>query len=78
VILKNDDKSIPKPKNSNVILAAYSNELNYGFSNSILILNQDLNKEITSTDFSILNNVGATKEYQEYEKIDSKNVTFSD
>lgn len=77
-ILEKDSSNLPKPKNWEIAFSAYSKEISYWFSNNVLILSQDLNKDISSEDFSILNNVWATKEYQEYTKIDSKKITFSD
>lgn len=77
-ILDKNDKSIPTPKSWEVSLVAISSELNYWFSNNMLVLTQDLAKETTSNDFSILNNVWATKEYDEYTKLDSKQISFND
>lgn len=78
IILSNSWNILPNPKNWKISLAASSNELKYGFSNNLLILQQDLNKLVTSLDFSILNNVWSTKEYLEYLKLESKNFEFSD
>lgn len=69
---------LPKPKNGDIVLAASSNELKYGFSNNILVLSQDIQKPVTSWDFSILNNVWSTKEYLEYIKLESKSIEFAD
>lgn len=77
-VLKNDDNSIPKPKSWEVTLASHSNNITYWFSDSLIVLSQNLNKVITSSDYSILNNVWATKEYSEYTKLDSKEITFAD
>jgi hypothetical protein len=43
-----------------------------------LILSQKLDKNISSIDFSILNNVWSSREYVEYLKIESKNIDFLD
>jgi len=69
---------LPEPKNGEISLAVSSSELKYGFSNNLLILRQNLQKVITSRDFSILNNVWSTKEYLEYLKIEAKTITFAD
>lgn len=76
--LESNDPSLPKPKTWEVTLAAISWELAYWFSNNLVVLTQNLAKETTSNDFSILNNVWATKEYSEYTKLDSKSIEFSD
>lgn len=77
-VLSKDEDNIPNPKNWEITLAARSEELKYGFSNNILILTQALNKSISSDDFSIYNHVWATKEYDEYQKLDSKKIEFND
>lgn len=71
-----ESNMLPKPKNSQIALAVSSQDLKYGFSNNLLILSQDLDKTISSTDFSIWNYVGSTKEYLEFVKLDSKNIDF--
>lgn len=77
-ILSNTWDVLPSPKSWEISLAASSSELKYGFSNNLLILWQNLNKSITSLDFSVLNYVWSTKEYLEYLKLDSKSFEFSD
>lgn len=70
--------NLPNPKNGEIALAASSSELKYGFSNNILVLSQKIHKAVSSNDFSILNNVGSTKEYLEYIKLESKSLDFAD
>ena len=77
-ILKDNENILPKPKNWEISLATTSDELKYGFSNNLLILSQNLNKVINSLDFSVLNNVWASRDYLEYIKLESKNIVFSD
>jgi|GEM_PF-421982 len=77
-VLEKDSPILPKVTNSTVELAATSEDLKFGFSNNILVLSQPIVKDISSTDFSITNNVGSTKEYVEYQKIDAQNMTFAD
>lgn len=77
-ILSSTWNILPKPKNWEISLAASSSELNYGFSNNLLILSQKLDKQVSSLDFSILNNVWSTREYLEYIKLEAKNFNFSD
>jgi len=77
-VLEKDSPILPKVTNSTVELAATSEDIKFGFSNNILILSQPLLTDISATDFSITNNVGSTKEYLEYQKIDAQNMTFAD
>lgn len=77
-ILKSESGVLPQPKSSKIELAASSDNIKSGFSSNILILSQVLNKPITSLDFSISNNIGASKEYLEYLKLDSRSVEFVD
>lgn len=77
-IITSDSEILPNPKSSQIELAVSSEELKYGFSNNLLILSQKLDKNISSVDFSILNNVWASREYLEYLKLESKNIDFLD
>jgi len=77
VITSNKD-IIPKPKNWNVELAITSSQTKWGFSNNLMVLSQELNKETSSKDYSIINNVWAENEYINYYKIEWKNFVFSD
>lgn len=77
-IITKESNILPNPRNSQIELAVSSPELKYGFSNNLLILSQALNKNISSVDFSILNNVGSSREYVEYLKLESKNIDFVD
>ncbi|MDP5038882.1 MAG: hypothetical protein NWP80_00370, partial [Candidatus Gracilibacteria bacterium] len=77
-IVKKDDVLIGNPKNSEIEFISMSKEVEYGFSNNMLILSQDLNKKLTSQEFSIINNVGSTKNYLNYKKLDTKTIEFLD
>lgn len=70
--------TLPTPKQGTISLAVTSDELKYGFASNILVLTQTLEKEVSSKDFSILNNVGSTREYTEYNKLESKSIEFTD
>lgn len=76
-IVDNVDELLPKPNNGVIELAASSLDIQNGFANNILILSQDLNKKTSSSDFSLLNNIGVEKEYSEYTKLDAKDLVFS-
>lgn len=77
-VISNTWNTLPKPKNWDIALAVASKELKYGFTNNMLIMSQSLDKQVTSLDFSILNNVWSTKEYLEYTKLESKSLEFAD
>lgn len=73
-----DYSSLPTPPKWEITLLANASDLKYGFSNNIVILSQDLWKFVSSKDFSILNNVGASREYLEYTRLESNDMNFSD
>ncbi len=75
-VVDNIDELLPAPNNGSIELAASSLDTQNGFANNILILSQDLNKTTSSSDFSILNHIGVEKEYSEYVKLNTKNITF--
>ncbi|MBW7954580.1 hypothetical protein H3C61_02080 [Candidatus Gracilibacteria bacterium] len=75
-IIEKNSNILPNPKDSTIELAVSSDELKYGFANNMLILSQNLDKIVSSTDFSILNNIGSSKEYKEYQKLESKGIEF--
>lgn len=77
-VITQDSQILPSPKTSQIELAVSSEELKYGFSNNLLILSQKLDKKVSSTDFSILNNVWSSREYVEYLKLESKSIDFLD
>ncbi len=77
-LINSESEILPTPKTSQIELAVSSEELKYGFSNNLLILSQKLDKNVSSIDFSILNNVWSSREYVEYLKIESKNIDFLD
>lgn len=78
VIISNESSELPKPKDWKITLSVKSNAIKYGFSNNMIILSQKLNKTISSSDYSIINNVWSSKDYLEYIKLESKDITFQD
>jgi len=78
IIINNDDKVLPKPKNWEISLAVSSTDINYWFSNNLLVLKQKLNKETTSRKFAIINNVWAAWEYKNYTLLETKDISFWD
>lgn len=77
-IIENTQNILPKPNNWKIELAVASSVLKWWFKNNLLILSDSLNKFTTSKDFSMLNNVWASKDYIEYTKLSSKNLIFDD
>lgn len=78
VNLTEKEETLPSPSFWEVALAFASTDFQDGFSNNILIIKDMLNYETSSAEFSSLNNIGATGEYLEYEKVEEKEISFSD
>jgi len=77
-IIDNKDNVLPKPSNWDISLAVTSKKTLDWFANNLLILSSKLNKITISSDFSILNNIWAEKDYLNYLKLDSKEFIFND
>ena len=77
-IISDKEKILPKPSSWEISLAATSLELTDWFAHNILVLSSWLKEQTTSSDFSILNNIWAEKDYLNYRKLDSKEFTFND
>jgi len=77
-IIKKVDNILPKVKSWDIELAVNSKKSVNWFSNNLLILSDNLNKFVTSKDFSALNNIWAQTDYLDYTKISSKDITFTD
>ncbi len=73
-----EDQKLPKPKFWEIVLASASTSLKNWFSNNILILNEKLEKSLKSLDYSISDNVWASKNYKQYTLLSSKNIEFAD
>jgi hypothetical protein len=78
VNLSEDKTVLPHPSSGTIVLALASAEFQNGFSNNLLILKDDLTYTTSSKEFSTLNNVWATGQYSEYEKIEEKEIIFTD
>lgn len=78
VLIDEKSDSLPKPKSWEITLALKSNELKYWFSNNILILTQELTKNIEQKEYSMINNIWSSKDYLEYIKLDSFDINFKD
>lgn len=76
--VSNIEDILPNPSYGNIELAAVSKNTISWFANNIVILSTELNKMTTSKDYSILNNIWAEKDYIDYLKLSSNDITFPD
>lgn len=77
-VIGQKDDVLPNPNQGTIEMAAVSKKETAGFFNNILILSDELKTFTTSKDFSLLSNVGASSDYIEYEKIEAKQIQFTD
>lgn len=77
-ILDSKTTNLPNPKNSSIALAISSPEMKYWFANNMLILKWKVSKDISSKNYSTLNNVGSSKDYKNYLKLSESDITFTD
>lgn len=70
--------NLPTPRVWKVVLALQSKDMINWFINNFIIIKQILKKPMTSSEFSILNNVKAKTKYENYKKILSKDLIFDD
>lgn len=77
-VIDNKSKTLPSPKDSFIVLAASSSEVKYWFANNMLVLEANLAKSTDSKTYSDLNNIGSSKTYKNYLKLDKKDFTFTD
>jgi len=77
-IIENTQNILPKPNNWEIELAVASKVLKNWFKNNLLILSDELNTFTSSKDFSMLNNVWASKDYIDYTLLDTKKFIFTD
>lgn len=78
-----EKKDVPTPKNGSVVLAMTSSDISSGFANNLLVLKDKLSpaengEKMTSKRYSIVNQALTTGKYDEYLKLDEKEVTFAD
>ena len=77
-VIDNTESILPKPNKWVIELAVASTILKNGFKNNLLILSDNLKSITSSKDFSMLNNVGASRDYIDYNLLNSKNIIFTD
>lgn len=78
IVISNDSKTLPEPKQGKIVLAASSSETKDGFSNNLVVLQNQLNYTTDSKTFSDLNNRWASSEYYSYKAVSQSDATFSD
>jgi len=76
-ITSNKEK-LPTPNNWEIELAITSSETKNWFANNLIILSQKLDKNTSSKNYSITNNIGSENEYLNYFKKSGKDFTFND
>ncbi len=77
-IIEDKKNILPKAKDSEIEMAATSKIITNGFANNILILSANLNTYVSSSDFSMLNNIWAQTDYLDYTRLGSKEFKFLD
>lgn len=70
--------ALPPPRLWSVVTAYISPDIKWGFSNNLVILKDSLDRIMTSSKYSELNNIQTTKKYLEYKKVKDVDFTFSD
>ncbi len=73
-----DSSMLPDPSYWKISLVVSSSEPKDGFSNNLLILEDKLEKDITSKDFSVFTNLWARNDYYSYHEIETKDFSFID
>lgn len=78
-----ESKEVPTPKNGTVALAMTSSDISSGFANNLLVLKDTLTvdekgEKMTSKKYSVVNQALTTGKYEEYTKLDEKEITFAD
>ncbi|MFK7780420.1 MAG: hypothetical protein QM490_04795 [Candidatus Gracilibacteria bacterium] len=77
-VIKDTENVLPTIKEGKIELAVASTNIVNGFSNNLLILSDELSTFTSSKDFSMLNNIGASADYLNYNKLSSKEFKFID
>ncbi|MDD5213859.1 MAG: hypothetical protein PHG82_05525 [Candidatus Gracilibacteria bacterium] len=77
-LIDKNSSTLPKPNGSSIALAVTSPDMKYGFANNMLILKTKVAKDISSKNFSTLNNVGSSRDYKNYLKLAEADITFND
>ena len=77
-LISNTETILPKPNRWVIELAVASTILKNGIKNNLLILSDKLSSTTTSKEFSMLNNVWASRDYIDYQLLNQKEIIFAD
>jgi hypothetical protein len=69
---------IPTPVSGKIVYVGVSPETKYGFSSTLLVLEDELKAPVTSRKYSDLNNLQTSKNYLEYTALSDEAILFSD
>jgi len=72
---KNTDL-VPKPIFGEVVLASVSKNEKLGFYNNFVVISQNIWTDVSSLDYSMINNALSAKDYLEYEELKQRDITF--
>lgn len=78
-----ESKSLPIPKNGSIALALTSPDISSGFASNLVVLKDQISVATgsgayTSKKYSIVNYTLTTGKYQEFTKLDEKEIVFPD
>ena len=77
-VINDKENILPKTKEWKIELAVSSESVVNWFANNLLILSDDLKTYVTSSEFSMLNNIWAQTDYLDYLELNSKEFKFKD
>ena len=75
-LITDESKILPKPTVWKVDLAIISKTSDGWFYNNLLIIGEDLKSDLSSEEYSALNNIWSKKDYYSYNLIEEKNINF--
>lgn len=77
-IISDEEKILPKPTVWTIDLSVASSTSVWWFYNNLLVLWEDLNTDLLSSEYSSLNNVWSKWEYFSYKLLEEKDIDFDD
>ncbi len=77
-ILDSSSEALPRPKKWKIELAVTSTDKISNFTNTLIVLSDNLNANTSSLDYSIANNVGSRNDYHNYTKLEWSEFNFAD
>jgi len=75
IFSKNTDL-VPKPIFGEVVLASVSKNEKLWFYNNFVVISQNIWTDVSSLDYSMINNALSAKDYLEYEELKQRDITF--